>query len=88
MTHPMDTEMMDLETSEDVIENLGELAHKVSQAQLHGIEHLAVSNSVFEYFAKGQKTPFISYGSPTVALHKKGEWEKIQKDMKKVLSME
>lgn len=76
------------ETKEDVIENLGELAHKISQAQLHGTEHLAVSDAVFEYFAKGQKTPFISYGSPTVKLHRKGEWEKIEKDMSKLLSME
>lgn len=71
--------------TEECVNTLGDLAHKVSMAQLNGIEYLAVSDQVFDYFAKGQQTAFISYGDPTVKLYKKGTLEQIEKDLKKTI---
>ena len=42
------------------------------QAQLAGIDHLEVSDEIFDFLCNGQDTAYINYGNPAVKVYRAG----------------
>lgn len=54
------------------ITDLATFRAAVGQCQLAGIDHIEVSDEIFNFLCNGQETPYINYDTPAVKVYRAG----------------
>ena len=66
-------------TSELAIDNPEDFRMAIGNAQMEGLDYIEVTEKLFSYLVKNNKTNYLTYGEPGIKVFKVGTREEIQR---------
>lgn len=73
-------EIIDYKEPEKLCGTPEEFRTAVGRAQLDGLDYVEVTEELFNYLVKNQKTNYLTYGSPGIKVFKKGTREQLLRE--------
>lgn len=62
-----------------IIDDPEEFRAAIGQAQMEEVEFIEVSDRLFKFLVKNNKTPYITYGSPGIKVYKAGTKDELDR---------
>lgn len=67
---------------ENITDNAEDFRLAIGRAQMDGLDYVEVSERLFNYLVKNQKTNYLTYGSPGIKVFKTGTRDQILREEK------
>lgn len=71
-------ETPDLDLTKKILNTPEEFRQAIHQCQMEGVKYLEVTEKLFKYLTRNQKTSYLTWGSPGVKVFVEGTRQKIE----------